>query len=203
MLSGAGRIARIAIDSRAIVELLDQPPRNIVGRHGELTEVLRDHGVLVYTCQQDAEELKSAIVKQPTDVRRLWVETMKVLSGSGRWRPCRPTLQMATSGLFDAGTYPGVLRSQVDLVVVGQDVAGAAGFEQAGFGVLDERPRACDAGRSPALRDRSANPRTSEARQLPCGDGPGLDLAAGFRPAGSSLLGGDNPRPIPAEGTDR
>lgn len=129
-------IARIAIDSRSIVELLEQAPRNVIGRHGELTEVLRDHGVLLFTCQQDTEELKSAIAKQPMDVRLLWIETLKVLSGSGRWRPSRPALQKATSGLFDSGTYPRELRSQVDLVVVGMEVAEAVGFEQAGFGVL-------------------------------------------------------------------
>jgi hypothetical protein len=54
-------ITRSVVDARAIRELLDETPRVGMRNHMDLTEVLREHGVLVLTCKQDEEELIGAI----------------------------------------------------------------------------------------------------------------------------------------------
>ena len=125
-------ITRSMVDARGIRELLVQEPRVRQRNHEDLTEVLREYGVLVLTCQQDEDELMDAIKAQPQRIRELWVETIKALKNTGRYVHSAPPLRAATSALFD-GAYPREVATSADLVVVGSDVARRVGFEDEGF----------------------------------------------------------------------
>jgi len=125
-------ITRSVIDARAIRELLDQSPRASFRSHADVTQVLREHGVLLLTCKEDQDELIGAIKVQRQEVKDLWIETFKALQNTGRYTFSAPPLRAATSALLDESN-PRELASGVDMVVVSSDVAQREGFEEQGF----------------------------------------------------------------------
>lgn len=125
-------IVRSAIDAAALVELLDEKPRVSLRSHVDLTRALREYGLLVLACRQDETDLREAIKRQDQHIRKIWLETLKVLMANARYRISNPEFATGVGAMCDTG-IPRGFCDQTDLIVVAAAVAVRKGFDDLGF----------------------------------------------------------------------